>query len=359
MSNAQSFSRHSTTTTPKRGYEHYSSPRSNRSTGPTTPLKQIQNQQGQQRSTSFCVSPNPQTGASLQNSQSGRMQQAFNLLLPQQQQSLIQAMNSGNTGNHPTNQAQIQNLLQNAHPLQPGLNMGIAQQSHNAMVQVPSNTPTPTRMQYNNGGRSTTTIVPTRMMSISSVNDFMGNRDMSAPVNSQGYADSNWIFSEDPRAANFHGSPQNGNAMLQMIGNQSHVNETRVHQQPSLNHETGASSRSTPAPQATSTRRTPAPAEPKMLACVNCYQHWWENQCDGGEPCSNCKVEGQPCKRQRCFNFAAGTCDKGSKCPCVHEGHERYQDDGFLVEQLKAGKRPQRVGKKTEAAIAPILRQRS
>ncbi|RAR15306.1 hypothetical protein DDE83_001340 [Stemphylium lycopersici] len=351
MSNARSFSRHATMTTPKRGYGHRSSPQSNSSARTTTPLQQFrhrqtQHQQAQQRSTGFGVSPTQQTGISPQNNRSGRRHQAFNLLSPQQRQNSLQAIDSGNTGNWPRNHAQIQKILQNAQPLQPGFNMGVTQQSHNAMVQVPSNTPTPTRTLYNNGGRSTPAIVQTRMMSDSIFNDFMD------------FAANNWMFSENPRAANFHGSLQHGNAILQMMGNQGNVDENRAGQQPTLSHEYGVSSHPTPVPQVTFTRRTPAPAEPRKLACVNCYQHWWENECDGGELCSNCMAEGQSCKRQRCFNFAAGTCNKGSKCLCVHEGDKWYQHDGFLVEQLKSGKRPQRVGKKTEAIIAPILRQR-
>lgn len=363
MSNAQSSSRHSTTTTPKRGYGQYVSLQSNRSAGPTAPLQQfpyqqIQNQQTQQQSAGFDISPSRQSGVSPQNSRSIGLQQALDYLSPQQRQSFLQCMNSGNAENHLNNQAHIQGLIQNAQPLQPVFNMGVAQQSHNPMAHTPSNTPTPTRTQYNNGGRSTPTINRTEMIPSSDVNSFMGNWDMSAPVNSQDYAANGWISSEDPRAANFHGSLQDGNTMLQMIGNQSNANENQDHQQLNLNHETRVSSRSTPAPQGPSTRRNPVSAEPGKLSCVNCYQHWWENQCDGGQPCSNCNAEGKLCMRQRCYNFASGACDKGSKCPCVHEGDERYQDDDFLLNQGKAGKRPQRIGKKTDAVLAPILRQR-
>jgi hypothetical protein len=128
--------------------------------------------------------------------------------------------------------------------------------------------------------------------------------------------------------------------------------------QPSVSgRETRASSRSTPAPTGRSRRKTPGPAEPVKIPCVSCYRHWWENECDEGEPCSNCAAEGVQCVRLKCINFVAGTCDKGNKCPNVHEGDERYQDDRFLVDQSKAGKRPQRVGKKAEAAPAPAMRQ--
>jgi hypothetical protein len=121
--------------------------------------------------------------------------------------------------------------------------------------------------------------------------------------------------------------------------------------------ETRASSRSTPVPIGRSRRRTPGPSEPVEVPCVNCYRHWWEQECDEGEPCSNCAAEGVQCVRQKCFHFAAGTCDKGNKCPNVHEGDERYQGDSFLVDQAKVGKRPQRLGKKAEAAPAPVMRQ--
>ncbi|CAN9141845.1 unnamed protein product [Alternaria alternata] len=135
----------------------------------------------------------------------------------------------------------------------------------------------------------------------------------------------------------------------------NHMNDSR---QPSVSGRTArASSRSAPAPAGRSRGRTPGPSEPASVPCVNCYRHWWENECDEGEPCSNCAAEGVDCVRQKCFNFAAGTCDKGNRCPNVHEGDERYRDNNRLVDQTKAGKRPQRVGKKADAVPAPITRQ--
>jgi hypothetical protein len=135
----------------------------------------------------------------------------------------------------------------------------------------------------------------------------------------------------------------------------NYVNDSR---QPSVSgRTTRASSRSTPAPTGRSRGRTPGPSEPTSVPCVNCYRHWWENECDEGEPCSNCAAEGLDCVRQKYFNFAAGTCDKGNRCPNVHEGDERYRDNSRLVDQTKAGKRPQRVGKKADAVLAPITRQ--
>ncbi|KAG9193604.1 hypothetical protein G6011_03639 [Alternaria panax] len=120
---------------------------------------------------------------------------------------------------------------------------------------------------------------------------------------------------------------------------------------------TRASSCSTPAPARRSRGQNLGPAETVKVPCVNCYQHWWEHDCDEREPCSNCAAEGIECMRQKCFNFAAGTCDKGNRCPNVHEGDERYQDDSHLVGQAKANKRLQRLGKKADAAQPPITIQ--
>ncbi|KAI4652543.1 uncharacterized protein J4E79_008849 [Alternaria viburni] len=119
---------------------------------------------------------------------------------------------------------------------------------------------------------------------------------------------------------------------------------------------TRASSRSTPGPSGPSgrsRRKTPGPTEPNQVPCVNCYRHWWEGECDEGEPCSNCAASGTKCVRQKCINYAAGTCDKGNKCPNVHEGDERYQNEECLVAQTKAGKRPSRLGTRAEAKPAP------
>jgi hypothetical protein len=118
-----------------------------------------------------------------------------------------------------------------------------------------------------------------------------------------------------------------------------------------------ATSRSTPAPSGQLRRRTPGPTEPNQVPCVNCYRHWWEHECDDGEPCSNCIASKTQCVRQKCVNYAAGTCTKGNKCPNVHEGDERYQNDELLVDQTKAGKRPPRIGHKSHATPAPSTTQ--
>jgi len=127
--------------------------------------------------------------------------------------------------------------------------------------------------------------------------------------------------------------------------------------QPSVSgRATRASSRSTPGPSGPSgrsRRKTPGPAEPTQVPCVNCYRHWWEGECDQGEPCSNCVASGTKCVRQKCVNYAAGTCDKGNRCPNVHEGDGRYQNEEFLVAQTKAGKRPSRLGTRADAKPAP------
>jgi hypothetical protein len=93
------------------------------------------------------------------------------------------------------------------------------------------------------------------------------------------------------------------------------------------------------------------------VPCVNCYQNWWENECDEGSPCFNCQAEDVFCMRQRCFNFSSGTCDKGSKCFSVHAGDVRYSDEVRLVDQFQAGKRPPRIGLRRDARFAPILQR--
>ncbi|KAH6881976.1 hypothetical protein BKA58DRAFT_372508 [Alternaria rosae] len=128
--------------------------------------------------------------------------------------------------------------------------------------------------------------------------------------------------------------------------------------QPSVSgRATRASSRSTPGPSARTRHKTPGSTEPGQVPCVNCYRHWWEGECDEGEPCSNCVATGTRCVRQKCVNYAAGTCDKGNKCPNVHEGDERYQNEEFLVAQTKAGKRPSRMSTRVDAKPAPATSQ--
>jgi hypothetical protein len=125
---------------------------------------------------------------------------------------------------------------------------------------------------------------------------------------------------------------------------------------------TPASSRSTPAPgaRARSQRLTPAPGAPvapAKVSCINCYRHWWEDTCSKDEQCSNCTAEGKDCVREKCFNYAAGTCTKmPGKCANVHEGDHRYQNEDHLKPQEKEGVRPKRLGTKANMKIAPIQR---
>jgi hypothetical protein len=145
---------------------------------------------------------------------------------------------------------------------------------------------------------------------------------------------------------------------------------------PGSEHGTPAPSRSTPAPSACgrfqrltpapgahahSQHLTPAPGSPASgpakVPCVNCYRHWWEDSCSAGEPCTNCTAEGLSCVRQKCFNFATGTCPKkAGTCPNVHEGDARYWDEEYLVQQEKLGVRPKRMGNQANKKVAPILR---
>lgn len=143
------------------------------------------------------------------------------------------------------------------------------------------------------------------------------------------------------------------------LQNEPIMNVSRIgSRQPSVSgRATQASSRSTPGPSARTRRKTPGPAEPGQVPCVNCYRHWWEGECDEGEPCSNCVATGTKCVRQKCVNYAAGTCDKGNKCPNVHEGDERYPNEEFLVAQTKAGKRPSRMSTRVDAKPAPATSQ--
>ncbi|KAI4682436.1 uncharacterized protein J4E88_005326 [Alternaria novae-zelandiae] len=160
-----------------------------------------------------------------------------------------------------------------------------------------------------------------------------------------------------------HSQPYEGSSRDMSHGSKSLQNEPTMNmsrngsRQPSVSgRATRASSRSTPGPSGPSgrsRRKTPGLGEPTQVPCVNCYRHWWEGECDEGEPCSNCAASGTKCVRQKCINYAAGTCDKGIKCPNVHEGDERYQNEEFLVAQTKAGKRPSRLGTRAEAKPAP------
>ena len=160
-----------------------------------------------------------------------------------------------------------------------------------------------------------------------------------------------------------HSQPYEGGSRDMSHGSESLQNEPIMdtsrngsHQPSVSGRATRASSRSTPGPSGPSgrsRRKTPGPAEPTRVPCVNCYRHWWEGECDEGAPCSNCVASETKCVRQKCINYAAGTCDKGNRCPNVHEGDERYQNEEFLVDQTKAGKRPSRLGTRAEAKPAP------
>jgi hypothetical protein len=128
---------------------------------------------------------------------------------------------------------------------------------------------------------------------------------------------------------------------------------------------TPATSRSTPAPggRARSQRLTPAPdtpVEPAKVPCVRCYKNWWENTCGEGEPCDNCIADnqGHSCTRQKCVNYAPGTCVRAKRgmCPNVHENDQRYHDERFLVQQEKEGLRPKRIGTQANKKTAPTQR---
>jgi hypothetical protein len=155
------------------------------------------------------------------------------------------------------------------------------------------------------------------------------------------------------------GHPEDMARGVQGLQSEPQMNQNASRQSSVLGRETRASSRSAPAPHGGPKRRTPGPTAPTNIPCVNCYRNWWEHSCDEGEPCSNCVAKGTECIRQKCFYFAAGTCDKGNKCPNVHEGDERYQDERFLVDQSEAGKRLVRFGKKMEALPAPSVGQQT
>ncbi|PSN65798.1 hypothetical protein BS50DRAFT_397885 [Corynespora cassiicola Philippines] len=58
----------------------------------------------------------------------------------------------------------------------------------------------------------------------------------------------------------------------------------------------------------------------KMIACLNCHLNWWNEDCDCGEPCANCKILGVDCERPPCANFQAGECKSKGRCTRAHEG---------------------------------------
>jgi hypothetical protein len=90
---------------------------------------------------------------------------------------------------------------------------------------------------------------------------------------------------------------------------------------------------------------------PRRVACLRCYENWWEKSCDSGEPCANCKVDTmlkKECLRPKCENFIAGTCLRGIKCKRAHED-DRYD----YVE--KHQKHLKRIGLRRDSAIAPSL----
>jgi hypothetical protein len=90
---------------------------------------------------------------------------------------------------------------------------------------------------------------------------------------------------------------------------------------------------------------------PRRVACLRCYENWWEKSCDSGEPCANCKVDTilkKECVRPKCENFIAGTCLRGIRCKRAHED-DRYD----YVEKYQ--KHLKRIGLKRDSAIAPSL----
>ncbi|RMZ70449.1 metal ion binding [Pyrenophora seminiperda CCB06] len=185
--------------------------------------------------------------------------------------------------------------------------------------------------------------------------------------NAMGMDSSPWPMPQPMMGNSPHVFPSNGADMMNttayspqemMGGSQLAVSESPA---PTLQGTTSICS--TPAPRsATSasvrisraTTRRGRTGGPQKVPCVNCYKNWWEDSCDAGETCVNCALENTDCIRQRCFYFSTG-CSK-RQCPTVHEGDTRYTDDRFLVDQNKAGKRPGRVGKSTDALTAPTLR---
>jgi hypothetical protein len=105
------------------------------------------------------------------------------------------------------------------------------------------------------------------------------------------------------------------------------------------------STRSTPAPSAVSNSVS---GKLPPVTCVHCHENWWNESCDGGEPCQNCISSKKTCERPRCLNFAAGTCTS-ARCPRVHEGDARYENVVSKPKTLK------RIGKKAEAKPSPMV----
>ncbi|KAF2786823.1 hypothetical protein K505DRAFT_330076 [Melanomma pulvis-pyrius CBS 109.77] len=105
-----------------------------------------------------------------------------------------------------------------------------------------------------------------------------------------------------------------------------------------------------PAP-APAPARAPAPV-PRVVTCIRCHLYWWNDTCDGREPCNNCQADGAGCVHPKCDSFAAGTCKRGDKCKRAHEGDNFDSLDDFR-------KTLKRVGKKTDTRlVAPSVRAR-
>ena len=96
------------------------------------------------------------------------------------------------------------------------------------------------------------------------------------------------------------------------------------------------------------TRSVSALTSSSIPVCLNCYENWWNESCDTGEPCQNCIAVCKPCERPRCLNFAVGTCTV-TRCPRVHEGDLRYKNVVARPKTLK------RICKKGEARTSPNM----
>lgn len=93
----------------------------------------------------------------------------------------------------------------------------------------------------------------------------------------------------------------------------------------------------------------------RPVACIRCHLHWWNDTCDGSEPCNNCQADTMAeaeCIHPKCENWATGTCKRGNKCKRAHE------DDNYgSLENFR--KTLKRVGKKTDPKkVAPSVRDK-
>ncbi|KAF2250966.1 hypothetical protein BU26DRAFT_603470 [Trematosphaeria pertusa] len=123
---------------------------------------------------------------------------------------------------------------------------------------------------------------------------------------------------------------------------------TQVHpaSQPSVSRQQRQQTPSTSVAPSTSTSSQHT-AKYQGAVCENCHLYWWNESCDGGEPCTNCAVNGWHCERPVCENFSRGTCTK-RKCNRAHEG------DGFQnLSHDRVGKGLKRKGRATDPHDTP------